>query len=540
MAGKVRKWGNWEAIEDAFARGGQGLVYRVRNVTNQPSGKFVLKELLNPKRSERFMKEVEAVTRLTAHPNVITVVDYGAFKDPNKPTYVMPEADCSLEAFMASKIPLGVVETLCIFDQIVAGVEHLHRHGIIHRDIKPDNVLMFDLQPKVSDFGLCLITDTPRITPAEEAVGPRFYMAPELEDGRHLDVTLRADIYSLGKVLYFLLSGGKVFSREKFSDPNWNLSVLFDDDRFKIFDKIFRRTIAQENYRYSDCAELRAELSQAKNEYQSNPRTTLEAKLPSATVQPEGKVEQLRQLTGPEWVALLEIRRRNKATYSEEIMAVAVDAISPITANSFGKELLRVKGFAHIRQGGDLASKIITCIGDSHIEGSIEDAEELFMLALDSNNRDALCAITKNALQLSPPVLDKIAERVHELDEEDISGFLIASSNRTYPKRRETLLGLSNRVKGSRLGFVVAGLMDDGSNSALDRIAELLRERTSMEGNSELIQGIVLRGSSEKLEKIVSKGGYSDFMQRMLELILKTSSEVESESAEENDEESNY
>lgn len=63
-------------------------------------------------------------------------------------------------------------------------------------------------------------------------VGPRFYIAPELEDGRSLDVTPTADICSLGKILYFMLSGGRIFSQEKHNVPAWDLEVIHRDPRY--------------------------------------------------------------------------------------------------------------------------------------------------------------------------------------------------------------------------------------------------------------------------------------------------------------------
>src|SRR5438477_546174 len=81
-------------------------------------------------------------------------------------------------------------------------LEHIHAAGIIHRDLKPDNILLTGAEAKVADFGICLLVEEPRLTATSEAVGPRLYMAPELEDGRNLAVDARADIYSLAKILY--------------------------------------------------------------------------------------------------------------------------------------------------------------------------------------------------------------------------------------------------------------------------------------------------------------------------------------------------
>jgi serine/threonine protein kinase len=119
---------------------------------------------------------------------------------------------------LADAVTAGVIgksaDLFAVYKAVCAGVAHIHANGIIHRDLKPENILFIGGTPKVADLGLCLIAGLERVTSSLEAVGPRFYMAPELEDGRSLDVTPTADIYSLGKILYFMLSGGRIFSRE--------------------------------------------------------------------------------------------------------------------------------------------------------------------------------------------------------------------------------------------------------------------------------------------------------------------------------------
>ena len=92
--------------------------------------------------------------------------------------------------------------------------------------MKPDNIFLRskDESVAVGDFGIChLEGDGTRITITEEAVGPVYYMAPELEDGRIADISSKSDIYSLGNLLYWLLSGGKIFSREKHREKKWDL-----------------------------------------------------------------------------------------------------------------------------------------------------------------------------------------------------------------------------------------------------------------------------------------------------------------------------
>jgi serine/threonine protein kinase len=519
MTRGVRKWNGWEAIEEqAFDQGGQGRLYRVRDTTGQRSGGFVLKELKNPKRRERFEKEILAVTTLPAHPNVIEVVDHGAFKDPEKPTYVMLEADRSLHRHVEAN-RLTVDESLFLFSQITAGVQHLHQHHVIHRDLKPDNVLMFGETPKVSDFGLCLIADMQRVTPTEEAVGPRFYMAPELEDGRNVNVTVRADLYSLGKVLYFMLSHGKVFAREKFRDRKWDLSTLLADDRYRLFNRIFQRTVTSEHDRFVNCAELLSAVANVQVEYRKHPRTTLEFKIPGLVTRVDGTPEELAGLSSEEWNKFLALRASKNAPYSQSIVDAAPRAISAETAEGFGKELLRVRGSIERHRLSTLAAQVVA-VSEALMILRAEESEDLALLALETGDHRALKALAKNAMSQSPKVLEKIATRLDQLDQDSLESFLTVSLVRSYRATSATLLNLPiENLSKAGTGILIGLLMEEGSDKAIERAATLLRTYSSLEDAGEVLQGLVLRPSPEKIKLLELKGGYSADVQSMLKVL---------------------
>jgi serine/threonine protein kinase len=214
--------GKWE-VQRQLPEGGQAWVYTVRDSTGERDREFVLKRLKNPQRLERFRREIEAGLRLQ-HKNVVEVLEYDL--DGQKPFFVTPyyEGGNLAEAEPFRFSDLGRLFDL--FGQICDGVIAAHQAGIIHRDLKPENIFLSG-DPKgdavVGDFGLCLLQDQPRITGSSEAVGPRLYMAPELEDGRLENATKASDIYSLGKVLYWLTSSGQIFSREKHREPAFDL-----------------------------------------------------------------------------------------------------------------------------------------------------------------------------------------------------------------------------------------------------------------------------------------------------------------------------
>ena len=121
-----------------------------------------------------------------------------------------------------------VLKVLEVFRQICAGAAYAQSNGFFHRDIKPDNIYFrVDGTAVLGDFGICFADDDDgkRLTLTEEVAGSRFYCAPELRDGRLKSgiPVEAADVYSLGKVLYWMLSGGTIFDREEHRQEEYKL-----------------------------------------------------------------------------------------------------------------------------------------------------------------------------------------------------------------------------------------------------------------------------------------------------------------------------
>jgi serine/threonine protein kinase len=210
----------WQ-IEGNLGQGGQSVVFRVFDITGEHQGLFALKRVLNPERHPRFQREIEAIKHLD-HPNIINLIDHSALEsettENEKMFLVMPLAQGDLsnpERLAAYKKNLDSV--LIVAKHITQALIAAHTTGIIHRDVKPQNILFKGIGHDIwlADFGICLIRENPRGTETGEKVGPRDFMAPELEEGGQLEVTPAADLYSLGKVIYFMLSGGVVIPREQ-------------------------------------------------------------------------------------------------------------------------------------------------------------------------------------------------------------------------------------------------------------------------------------------------------------------------------------
>ncbi|MFH1745583.1 MAG: serine/threonine-protein kinase [Planctomycetota bacterium] len=236
----AKKFGDWIEAEH-LGEGGQAYTYLVQRKGSVDEERYVLKQIKNAKRAGRATAEIEACMRLD-HPNVLKVIDFDV--DLKRPFMVTEYCEGGTLAALNLDIrPL--LDRLRMFRMICAGVEHAHGLGVVHRDIKPENIYLRSdgCTPVVGDFGICYLAEGPRHTDTNEAVGARYYMAPELEDGRAEQVDRRCDVYSLGKLLYWMLSG-RMFAREKHREPMHDLSRSLDPAARSFIYEVFDRTIA--------------------------------------------------------------------------------------------------------------------------------------------------------------------------------------------------------------------------------------------------------------------------------------------------------
>jgi hypothetical protein len=251
----------------------------------------------------------------------------------------MELADGSLEDSIAT-ICQDCTEAFAIFDGVCSGTAHLHEHSLLHRDIKPANILLIGRVPKLCDLGLCLFDGADRLTATDEAVGPRIFMAPELEGGHNPDVDARADVYSLGKVFYYLLTGGRVFPRERLFVGRHSLEQAYRDARLRGFDRMLNHCITESPLdRYKDAGELLAAFRALCGAFRNHPLTTLfekdaECQTPAAINGPQF----LEALTGEELCELLKLYVDSGKVPPEECLAWF--AARP--AEPYARELLKV------------------------------------------------------------------------------------------------------------------------------------------------------------------------------------------------------
>ena len=193
-------------ILEKVGSGGMAVVYKARchRLNRLVAVKILRDEFARDDDfRRRFHAESQAVAMLS-HPNIVAVYDVNKTADIE---YLVMELinGITLKQYMSRRGLLNWREALHFTAQIVRALEHAHSRGIIHRDIKPHNVMVLrDGSVKVADFGIARFTAS-QSTLTQEALGSVHYISPEQAKGSHIDA--RSDIYSVGVVLYEMLTG---------------------------------------------------------------------------------------------------------------------------------------------------------------------------------------------------------------------------------------------------------------------------------------------------------------------------------------------
>lgn len=199
-------------IIDTLGEGGMANVYLAEDIILQRKVAVKILRLdlqKEPQTLARFQREALATSELS-HPNIVMVLDVGT--DHGLPYMVMEYVDGpDLKEYIRTNSPLNLGNIIKIMDQILSAMSLAHKHNVIHRDLKPQNILMDKHgNIKIADFGIAVALNQNSVTQTNSAIGSVHYMSPEQTRGGL--VTKQSDIYSLGIIIYELITGNVPFN----------------------------------------------------------------------------------------------------------------------------------------------------------------------------------------------------------------------------------------------------------------------------------------------------------------------------------------
>jgi serine/threonine protein kinase len=225
---KVGSWIQGYRLIDLLGEGGMGMVYLAEQTV--PMRRRVALKVIKPGMdSKRVIARFEAERQALAlldHPNIAHVYDAGT-TDSGRPYFVMEHVKGLPITSYCDRHKLTIDERLGLFQRVCHGVQHAHQKGIIHRDLKPSNILVStegdEAIPKIIDFGVAKaitqpLTERTLFTEDGHLLGTPEYMSPEQADMANEDIDTRSDIYSLGVLLYVLLTGILPYDSQTFRE----------------------------------------------------------------------------------------------------------------------------------------------------------------------------------------------------------------------------------------------------------------------------------------------------------------------------------
>lgn len=200
-------------VKSELGRGGMATVYRAFDprFDREVAIKVLPREMLHdPQFRSRFEREIKLVAALE-HPSIVPVYDVG--EEDGQPYFVMRYMGGGSLSDLIQKGGFSIQDTARIVEKVAQGLAYAHRKGVIHRDLKPDNILFDDNgEPFISDFGVAKLSEASGSLTGSGIIGTPAYMSPEQAQGTEVDS--RSDVYGLGVIVYQMLSGQQPYSAD--------------------------------------------------------------------------------------------------------------------------------------------------------------------------------------------------------------------------------------------------------------------------------------------------------------------------------------
>ncbi|MGH9553598.1 MAG: serine/threonine-protein kinase, partial [Terriglobales bacterium] len=260
-------------FETLIGKGGMGVIYKAQDIAlNRAVAIKVLRSqrFLDRNVVVRFQREAQAASRLD-HPNVIKVLEFGVLS-ANEPYLVLEYVDGqSLTRVIRDKHFMAVERVVRLAMQIAAALSHAHERGVLHRDLKPDNIVLTGKLPneqiKLLDFGIAKVLESGvSLTQTGDIFGSPLYMSPEQCQGHRMDA--RSDIYSFGCCLYEMLVGTPPFVGTSMlhtmqmhaNEQPFSITVARPDVPKELEEVVFTAIAKMPQDRYQNVEELRQAL----------------------------------------------------------------------------------------------------------------------------------------------------------------------------------------------------------------------------------------------------------------------------------------
>ena len=370
------------AFEREIGRGGMATVFLAEDVKHhrKVAIKVLNGDLASSVGHQRFLREVEYAAKLS-HPHIAPLLDSG--DAGGSLYYVMPYAPGdSLRQRLARDGPLAIQEAVRIACDVAAALDYAHRCGVIHRDVKPENILFADDEAVVADFGIAAAMSRvagETLTSIGLAVGTPAYMSPEQASGENrLDG--RSDIYSLGCVLYEMLASEPPFIgataqaviAKRMSHPAPSVRVLREDVPEQL-DRVLRRSLSRTPAdRYRTAETLRRALESAMKEAEFGVESGRKPASLRADSSPEGPTLARTDRLRIESIAVLPFENISSNPSEEYFVAGIHDAIMGQLAQLGALRVASRTSVASYKQSGKTISEIARKLSvDAVMEGSV-------------------------------------------------------------------------------------------------------------------------------------------------------------------------